>query len=395
MVTYNAYSELNDYYIGLKAFRDGFYDYAAENLEEYLKGELEEEKKLYAMYMLYLSYFNDGDLEKAFYYLDNVYGKQDSRFDRSSMKKNKMHIYTKNNYCELAKQFLIKEYDDINALQYIYSTCPIDTEVIDSLKGNEVSKNIKMTTIEKLKANPDIVLDIFDSMNFKELSDKERQYFGIYFFKNNNFDAFWKIYHKYRDNELVNLALERLWMIGELSNFAKSFEYNEKKYSIYPTNYCRITKIYKESGKPYDCDLIDYCFNEKHDDFYLLKTGCYLKNGNKNQIVAYLESIPEAKVNNICVYAKYIIAKHFYNTIILDMLKSCKEKYDIAEMLVAMEKPDDIIRLMGSYETDYDFYYMAIANIIKNNMTLAEKYKNKIKDVELERKLDAMITKNE
>lgn len=376
-------ADINDYLVGLKAYKDGFNDIAKENLENYLSHDNERKNEIFAHYILAHIYFDEKDYKKVIAHIDLVEGKKDERININEISNMKMYALVNTN-CADAKKYLSKHLDDEIFSIYFQSECKKDDTFISILCNNKSTANIKLKVMYNLSNINGNIDNLFNCLDLKGLNNSDLKDLGLHFYKQKTFAYFWKIYDIYRDDMLVNLALERFWFLENNDEFLKTFQDSYKKYAINRVNSCRALKIYNEKNLKYDCNILDGCLNNGKD-LYVAKVACYLEH---NQVGKLNEYIKRHKGNRslldaLCSYGQYIISEEIYDKDILENLSKCSNRAEYAKILLENDRYNDIFLVLENPIKEEEFFYIALAyRKMGNNIRFNEMKKN-IKNVEL------------
>jgi hypothetical protein len=371
-----GYAAPEDYLVGLNAFEDGLYDVAAETLEDFLASSQDKEKNSYAKYILYRCYLFEKNYEKSLKLIEEVEKTDDKRFDKNLIKKDKVFLLT---YSDCNKAVNESQNDVELASIVINSKCSPTEDFIKNVITLKLNTNDMLTLFYKTADNPETASNIFHKLPLNEISDKDKDYLAKYFFKHNNYDNFWSIYKTYKNNDLVNLALSRLYEIENYEGFISSFDYNTKSYNISKTNYCRLIKSYEKLNKNYDCDLLTKCVDNKND-LLKLQTACFIKNGNISKYTDFLYTLNEEEISLICNDISYSIINGFYDNDVINKFKLCKNRLDTAKALFKKGKYDDVIQLLRPGQTDDEYILIAASYEKLGNLEKSKEYLDKVKN---------------
>jgi hypothetical protein len=385
---YTLEANINDYLVGLKAYKDGFYDLAKNNLEHYIKEDGDEKNQIFAHYILAHIYVDEKNYSKALSHINIIEGKFDDRIDKENLKDLKI-LSLVNTSCTEAIKYLANNLNEKTFTIYFQSGCKKNDEFIDILCNNNTNEKIKTKVLFNLKNFTGNTDKIFSCFNFNDLDKKDLRNLGYYYYKNNLYDYFWKIFSLYKDDTMVNLALERLWLSDKYDDFLKSFEENKETYKINKINYCRIIKIYNDRNAKYDCNLLDKCM-AGDENLYSSKLLCFINNKEIDAMSTYLEKNRGNKtlLPTLCENGAYIITENLYNNNILNELAACKNRVSLAKLLWDMNKFKEIITILNNPITEEEYFYVAIAYKRINNNIKFNEMRNKIKNVELLRRLN-------
>jgi hypothetical protein len=378
----SVFSDTSDYIVGLNAYNDGFYDIAKISLEDYLKKAKEKSNVIYSKYLLYQIYLSENNLKKAETLFNDILKIKDKRFDYSIIRRDRVRFLIKNNNCEKAKKIVEQYPENLSALIFVNSKCRFGKNTYKAYLNKKINHQNKLKAIFKSNKNPKAVAALFNQINLKKLTNQEKKYLGAYFYKYKDFKNFWKVYNSYKDDDMVNFALNRLWDIKDEKAFLRSFKYNNK-YKISPVNNCRALQIYTKKGENFACKLIDNCYKNKSKNYYKSMLACLIKKNNSEDIKNFLFSIKEQDFKYVCEYSEYLIANNFYDLQWIHRFSKCKQVDNIADILLDKKRPNDILKLFSGKSSDKAYFYISKAYEQKNNKEKAKLYKNKIKNKKL------------
>lgn len=383
LVAFYSIANINDYLVGLKAYKDGFNDIAKENLENYLKSVSDKKNEVFARYILAHIYFDEKNYKKTLEHINLIEDKRDERINIDEIKTMKIYALVNTN-CNDAKAYLSKNLNNEVFNIYFQSECKKDDEFIDILCSSKALTDVKlkiMYNLNKFEGNVDKFFKCFD---LKDLKDNDLSNLGLYYYKGKSFNYFWKIYDIYKDSILVNLALERLWFLSKYNDFLKTFQENQKQHKIEKINYCRALRIYNEKNITYNCNLLDRCL-QGDKTLYDSKLACYLNNKQIDELSNYIKenSGNKALLNALCSNGPYIISNKLYNKVILKNLSHCSKKIEYVKMLLEMENFNDITIILDNPDSEEEYFYLAIVYKKLNNEIKYSEMQNKIKDIEL------------
>jgi len=371
-----GYTAPDDYLVGLSAFEDGLYDLAAEALEDFLASSNDTEKNSYAKYILYRCYLFEKNYDKSLKLIEEVEKADDKRFDKDLIKKDKVFLLTQT---DCNKAIAESKSNKVLASIVINSQCKPNEQFIKNIIALNLNANDMLTLFYKTIDNPETASQIFEKLSLKDLSDKDKDYLAKYFFKNNNYDNFWDIYKIYKNDDLVNLALSRLYEIENYKGFISSFNYNVKGHKISKRNYCRLIKSYEKLNKSYDCNILEKCVDNKKE-LLNLKTACFIKNNDVQKFSDFLYTLNKNEINSICTDIGYSIGNEFYDEKVIDKFKICKNKVNTAKILFKKGKYKDVLRLLKPGKNDEEYILIAASYEKLGNMQKSKEYLDKIKN---------------
>jgi hypothetical protein len=384
-----VFADEGDYLMGLSAYKDGLNSMARMSLEAYLEGESEESKKVYSQYLLYRILMDEKNFDDAYGYFEKIENVKDDRFDKQAMSSDKMRFLVKKD-CEAAAKHLIKEKGAVTAAVYVDSKCPMSDETAQAVAASGADDAVMVNAALKIKDSYKAAELLFSKVNPKKLSDDQAHYFGVYFYKNENYDNFWKLYSVHKDSDMVNLALDRLWSLKEYDKYTASLEHNSR-YALDRASYCRAIESYKQQKKSFDCSLVDKCMEERGADYAKIKIACLLKSGETEAVSEFLDSLDAAAVSGVCEYIPYIIDKKVYKGDSYSKFASCGNRFDIAELLYRQKKFASLRDIAVKGSDDRDYYYATLAYVGLGNLKKAGEAASKVKDAELNAYLKGQI----
>ncbi|KAA0258098.1 hypothetical protein FHQ18_06790 [Deferribacter autotrophicus] len=381
---FSTYAEdSSDYFLAVSTYKDGFYDVAEMSLHDYLKDAEDKKKILFANYLLYKINFKKKNFDEALKYIELIENTKDERINFKDVKADKLLILATKD-CKVAKRYLDKNFFNETLAAYLKSNCSVDKDISKESLKLRLPNDMRLLLAVKLKDYPDEVVKQFSKLNVKKIANKYKKSFAVYFYKNKKYDYFWKIYNLYKDSDLVNLALERVWNLKRYDSFVKSFEINRKKFRVNSVNYCRAYEAYRKLGKSADCNLLDKCFKKKDGAYYKAKLSCYQTNNDKEGFVKTF-SITFNKYRNVaCEFGVY---GYEIGKVGINDLQKCDNRYDIAEQLIADEKGEAVLKLMSVDNSDKGKYYKVLAYLLLEDTNSAEKVFNSIKDEKIKKEL--------
>jgi hypothetical protein len=379
------FADVQDYIIGLNAYRDGFDKMAVESLENYITDSNDSAKTNFAKYVLYKIYLKNRNYEKAYAHFQDIETVKDDRFNHSQMIKDKMFILIEIN-CKKALDYLQENINDVLASIYLNSECKIPEELVQSVAESNLNPNIKTAFIIKLKNKPEAAYEIAKKTDFSNLKKNILKYIGSFFYNNGYYDIFWNVYSQYKDDDFVNYALKRLFDVSQYENFIYSFETNRKFYNISNSNYCRAIESYQNLGRQFNCEIIDSCYNNKDGKYLKAKLSCFINNRNTNT-KNFIKEEFNNNTNLFCTYAEHIITADLYDNEILSMFSKCDNKLKLAEIFIKNRQPQNVITLLENDESDSSLYTKTRAYILSGNEEKARKTANRIKDKSLKERL--------
>ena len=370
-----SYADKFDFTVGLKAYNDKLYDVAIASLEDYLNSPEDNKSADYAKYALYRSYLLTGNYQNALKYLEELRDSDDTRLDKNLMKMDRIFILTKMD-CQKAESYA-RDNLELETL-VLNSDCKVSNNFIKNLipRIND-TKNLTKLFYRSLDY-PETAFKIFEKISLKELTDKDKSFMGKYFFKNKKYDHFWTIYEIYKDDDMVNLGLARLYEIENYEGVVRSFEFNDK-YEITNNNFCRVISSYEKLDKNYDCSLLDKCITDIKKAI-ISKTACYIKNGEKTELERLLMPLKIDDFQNACKSLEYAVSKNIYTKEILSRLSSCSNYQEIGKILFRDGKYNEIPVVIKNPKDDSDYLLLSGAYEKLGDKEKSDLYLSKIKN---------------
>jgi len=385
----SAHADEGDYLMGLNAYKDGLNSVARMGFEAYLADSPDQANRHYAEYLMYRILLEDGDFEGAYAYFTKIEKVNDSRFDQNVIKGDKMRFLVRKD-CDAAKAELIAGTSSAGAAVYTESSCGVDAAAAKAIATVSKDSKVLLSAAAKAQGDPEAAGALFSGINPKNLTAEQAKYFGVLFYKNGNYDNFWKVYGVYKDSDMVSLALDRFWSIKDYKGYISSFEANRKSYSLESAVFCRAIESYKQTGSDFDCELLDSCIKDKNADFAKTKTACLIKSG-KNPLDADIDFFGSPAVLGVCDYVPYMVDKGIYNGKSFGEFASCANKFDIAELLYRKKNFGKLLEIASKGNDDRDYYYVTLAHIGLGDRAKASAAAQKIKDAELKAYLSGQV----
>ncbi|MGA1862736.1 hypothetical protein OWM07_07620 [Deferribacter thermophilus] len=383
----HADEDITDYLLGVSAFKDHLFDLSKVSLEDYLKNAKDDKKIIFSKYLLYQIYMKEKNYTQASKLIDDLLQVEDKRLDYSKIKQDKVYILSQND-CEKGKSYLLENFSLYTLKGYLKTECNVDKAISNKALKIKMNYDLRLTLLVKLKDLPNEAAKHFKYINIKKMDKKLKKHFALFFYKNKIYDIFWDIYKVYKDSDMVNLALERVWELKNYNSFLKSFEINRKKYKVSNINYCRAYNAQKRLGLSVDCDLIDKCFDRKGEEYFDVSLACRLENGDKKSFKqSYILWSKKSKE----IKCKYGYTAYKYDAVSISQLKDCKNRYEIAENLLADEKAKEIILMLSDDKSDEAAYYKVLAYLLLNDLKSAKVVYKKIKDPKIIERLKELM----
>ena len=385
-----AFADEGDYLMGLNAYRDGLNDIAKIGFETYLADTPDDANKPYAEYLMYILHLSDGEFDKSYEYFKKIEKIDDKRFDKNRIEGDKMRFLVRED-CLSARTELLSNTSSAGSAVFVSSQCELDNETAKAVAESVKDSSILLNAAVKVQGDPELSSIIFKSLDLKQLTSEQIKYFAILFYKNENFDNFWKLYDVNKDNDMVNMALERLWNIKNYEGFCTSFEANRKSFTFSSTTYCRAIEAYKELNTEFDCDLFDNCIKERNASFAKAKTACLITNHKTDDVDKLLDIIDSSALSGICDYMPYMIDKDLYWGKKMGSFSNCVNKFDIAELLNRKKRFTELTELVSKGTDDKSYYYSALGYLGIGNRVKAAEFASKVSDEELKAYLSGRL----
>lgn len=379
------YADVENYLIGLNAYRDGFDNMAEENLETYLKNAEDEKKARFAKYILYKINLQNNNYGKAYEYLEQIESIKDKRFDSQQINTDKMKILL-NTDCSKASGYLTNTLRSNLATLYLKSQCPINDKLVRKISESNLPDKIKAAYIIKLDNNIELAYQIAKNTSLEKLDKNTIRYIGLLFYKSGRYDIFWKAYKYYKNDQFVNLALKRVFETGNFKGFDESFLYNEPKFKISSENYCRAVKSRMELGQDYNCKWIDKCYTAKDEKYISAKFSCLIQN-KSSKTTGFINNNFEKERGFFCKQGENIISGGYYNSDTIDKFRNCGNKFKLAELLLNKKNTDEVFNLLRNDESDKSLYIKTKAYILADDLKKAKQTADKIKSEKLKNSL--------
>ena len=381
-----AFAHEDDYLVGLSAFRDGLYEISSPSFEAYLKGETEQRKADYAHYILYRMYLADKKFESSVKHLNAVFTVDDRRFDKQQMVTDKMFLLTKTD-CAGAADYLKDVTDETSINFYLDSKCEVNKDTALLIAEKTSVQDTKLKVVSRFSEDPSVVGEIFDSLDIAKLNDEGKKYFALYFYKNGDMDRFGKVSAVYEDQDIAGLELDRLWKGGEKDAFISKYEAFKEKYELKGANACRAVEIYKNKDVKFDCNIINECMQKYSVEFVQLKGACLVKNGDKEKVTAFIDSLKPSIFPGICGYGEYVFYNDMYTGNAHGKFYQCEsERYKIADILLAKGENQAVVNMFFKKDGDQNLYYTAKALRKLGKQAAADETASKITDEALKAK---------
>ena len=367
-----------DYFVGLKAFDDGFYDVAQASLLDFLNRDDKSSRAGFASYLLYQMYMNDKDFKKAQQYLYKLDNFKDDRFDIKKMETDKMYLAAKID-CQDAEKLLIASINDTWFRVYLDSACPITETVIKHGIKDEFSFDTLYYLMDKLRENKKSMNLIYTGLSDKKKIAKVNNYFGHYFASNKMMQEFWNLYKGYKDSDMVSIALDYVWNQKDYPKYINLFNSDVKKeYKLQNAVYCRMIEASNQIGGGFDCRIVDGCIGKNNTGYVKTKLSCYMRNEDKKGINLFMKDVSQKEAEGLCEYARYMVGKNLYSANFLGKFSGCPDKASMYEMLYKAKDHAGIINIVGKSSGQIDLSYLAVAYFMAGKKDEANKVFAKI-----------------
>ena len=374
----------DDYFVGLNAYKDGLSVVAELSLEEYVRTGEDKDKLNYANYLLYKINMAEGRETQALKYYKKIQGVNDERFDRETLTADGIRLYAEDN-CDRALSFVRQSPTELTLSVYSKTDCPVDTDTAKIFAEYAGDKNTLLRAAVKAESVEAAGL-LFDKIPLSKLSDRQKKYFALRFYKDGDVDRFWKIYKVYKDKDIVQTALSRLNKIGETDTYLRVFESYRDEFALSRQPYCQAIELYRDKEKKFDCEIIDKCLTGKGAGYVSLKTACYIKNGDADNLTKFVDALSFKSFENVCSYADIIFRARLYKGVKQFKFYECADKYKIGKTLMNQGKPKAVANLFQTPVNDTDYYYLALATAGLGNREKAREIARNIENGKIKSK---------
>lgn len=383
LIAIAVYADIENYYVGLRAYEDKFYDVASDNLQEFLKADNSSKEAIFAKYILYKISIATKDYSKAKYYFDMIKNVNDDRFDKKMMLWDEVLLTAQEN-CEEAYKLIDKTKDPSLVGALVDTKCTFN-KITDNASLKQLSNKAKFYYIFQA-GDKDKIKEAFNLIDLKNLSNSELKDLSIRLYKLEMMDEFWKVYERYRDKDTVNLAIERVWKTKKYEDVLKSYKYN-RHIALLPETYCMVVDAHFKLNREFDCTLIDRCFTSKDANYYKSMIRCLADHKETAKIKRLVSSIPDNETDLFCDLGSYLISAKLLNKNKYNMVKSCSNIDKISEDLITNGFYDEVIMLRTGVNDDSSYYYLAIAYGMKNDRKNLRYCYSMIKNKDLKKQL--------
>lgn len=378
LIATSLHADIESYYVGLKAYEDGFYDISAMNLEEFLKNDNDSKEAVFAKYILYKIYLKQKDYKSAWKYLNMIKTINDDRFDNRSIIFDEVFLTALDN-CSMAYQLIEKNRDYSLNRALLGTKCAIDNNTDIDL--NELPDKMKFSYIMQID-NRDMIKKAFSFINLKNLSKEEIKQLSIKLYKYELMNEFWATYETYRDQDTINLAIERVWKVGKFDDVIKAYNYN-KKLTLLPETYCMVLGAHFKTNRKVEYSIIEKCFVNKDERYYKALIRAYSDNNDIPKLRKLINSLPDNSTNILCELGSTLIISKLLDKKNYSALATCQNIDNISDDLLKHGLPEDLILLRKNISDDRTNYYLAYAYGLQNKKRLLKEYFNRLKDKEL------------
>lgn len=378
LIATSLHADIESYYVGLKAYEDGFYDISAMNLEEFLKNDNDSKEAVFAKYILYKIYLKQKDYKSAWKYLNMIKTINDDRFDNRSIIFDEVFLTALDN-CSMAYQLIEKNRDYSLNRALLGTKCAIDNNTDIDL--NELPDKMKFSYIMQID-NRDMIKKAFSLINLKNLSKEEIKQLSIKLYKYELMNEFWATYETYRDQDTINLAIERVWKVGKFDDVIKAYNYN-KKLTLLPETYCVVLDAHFKTNRKVEYSIIEKCFVNKDERYYKALIRAYSDNNDIPKLRKLINSLPDNSTNILCELGSTLIISKLLDKKNYSALATCQNIDNISDDLLKHGLSEDLILLRKNISDDRTNYYLAYAYGLQNKKRLLKEYFNRLKDKEL------------
>lgn len=371
-----------NYFIGLKAYEDGFYDVAKASVLEFLKKDSKSAQAGFATYLLYQIFMAEGDYKAAKTEFEKLKKFDDNRFDKNRMTADEMALAVKLD-CKDAKKLLFSKQSDEQMKIYIGSGCPISQEILDYAAVMPFKTETVIMVIDKIKDDKERMLKIYNNLSVEKRTPKLLNFYGHYFAANKMYTDFWRLFSEYKDGEMVDIALDDIWNAGDHNRYVDFFNKNISDYKLTNISYCRQIEASNKTAQVFDCKIVDGCLGVTNPQYKKTKLACYMKNEDKKGISLFMKDVSAGEAAKLCEYGKYIVVKNLYSQEFLGKFSSCSDKAGMYESLFKNNDYKGMINLAGKKRDDTDKAYLAIAYYLSGNNGEGEKFLQSVADANL------------
>jgi|GEM_PF-4371911 hypothetical protein len=375
-----SFADIENYYVGLKAYGDGFYDISIINLEEFLSQDNSSKESIYAKYLLYKSYYKQKDYKNAKLYLNMIKDINDDRFDRRSIILDKIFLTALDNCTSAYK--IIEENKDYTLNEALIGTkCAIDNK--SDIDISQLDDKMRFFYIMQVDSR-DKIKNAFDMINLKNLSKDEIKQLSIKLYKYELMNDFWKTYEIYRDKDTINLAIERVWKVGKYDDVVKAYNFN-KKFELLPETYCMVLDSHFKTNRKFNYSIIEKCFTVRDEKYYKALIRAYSDNNDIEKLKKIINSIPDNYTSILCEFGSSLITSNLLDIKNYSRLSNCENLDNISDDLIKKGLAKELILLRKNVNNEKSDFYLAYAYGLMNKKKLLTKYYNAIKDKELKK----------
>lgn len=378
LVSRIAFADIDSYYVGLKAYQDGFYDISLMNLEDFLKTDNASKEAIFSKYLLYKIYLKQNNIPKAKEYLQMVKDLNDDRFDNKSMAFDEVYLAAIDN-CSKAYEIIDQKKDYSLNKALIGTKCAIDNSTDIDIK--ELPNSLKFSYIMQIN-DRELIKKTFDMLNLKKLTNEQIKQLSIKLYRYELITEFWKAYETYRDRDTINLAIERVWKVGKYDDVIKGYNYN-KQHTLLPETYCMVLDAHFKTNKKINYSIIEKCFTEKDEKYYKALIRAYSENNDIPRLKNLINSLPDNQSKILCELGSSIITTDLLDKKNYKRLINCENLDNISSDLLQQRLTSPLIQIHNSIENQKSYYYLAYAYGLDGKIKLLKKYYDKIKDKNL------------
>ncbi|MEF3255461.1 MAG: hypothetical protein K6348_07880, partial [Deferribacterales bacterium] len=216
--------------------------------------------------------------------------------------------------------------------------------------------------------------------------NEELKALSIRLYKLDLMNQFWTVYERYRDQDTINLAIERVWKVGKYEDVLKGYQYNRDK-KLLPSTYCMVVDANFKLEKSFDCNLVDLCFETKDDNYLKTKLSCLALHGDIKRIKQFVKGIGDNYTTFFCQSAEYLIINDLIETKRYNLFQRCDNLDNLSEELAKRGLWNKLLYLRSGMNDEKSYFYLAYVYGVKNERRQFNKYYNLVKDKNLKDRL--------
>ncbi|MGC9061837.1 hypothetical protein [Calditerrivibrio sp.] len=368
-----AFAEIDSYYVGLKAYQDGFYDVSLINLEDFLKTDNASKEAIFAKYLLYKIYLKQNNIQKAKEYFQMIKDLNDDRFDNKSMSFDEVYLTAIDN-CSKAYAIIDQKKDYSLNKALIGTKCAIDNST--NIDIQELPDSLKFSYIMQINDKA-LIKKTFEMLNLKNLTNEQIKQLSIKLYKYELITEFWKAYETYRDKDTINLAIERVWKVGKYEDVIKGYNYN-RQHALLPETYCMVLDAHFKTNKKVNYSIIEKCFTAKDEKYYKALIRAYSVNNDIPMLKNLINSLPDNQSNILCELGSSVITANLLDKKNYKRLINCENIDNISNDLLQQGLTFHLIQIHFGMENQKSYYYLAYAYGLEGKKKLLKKYYDKI-----------------